>query len=182
MRSCSPTARRTAEQGDARLPAPPMLMFDRITHIDSTGGNFSRGVITAELDLNPDLWFYQCISSAIRSCPAAWGSTLCGRWSGSSCPGRDRPAADVRLAGNQVHRPGDSGQEAPRIPGRHQAAHALAAAIRTGHRDRQGGWRGHLCRRKPACWVDPGIGRHQIAVISVRDSCNVSIRQLRNVR
>ena len=47
-------------QGDARLPAPPMLMFDRITHIDGMGGEFSKGVITAELDLNPDLWFYQC--------------------------------------------------------------------------------------------------------------------------
>jgi len=47
-------------QGDARLPAPPMLMFDRITHIDGTGGEFGKGVVTAELDLNPDLWFYQC--------------------------------------------------------------------------------------------------------------------------
>ena len=47
-------------QLDARLPAPPMLMFDRITHIDGTSGEFGKGLITAELDLNPDLWFYQC--------------------------------------------------------------------------------------------------------------------------
>ena len=47
-------------QGDARLPAPPMLMFDRITHIDGTGGEFNKGLVKAELDLNPDLWFYQC--------------------------------------------------------------------------------------------------------------------------
>ena len=47
-------------QLDARLPAPPMLMFDRITNIDGAGGEFGKGIITAELDLNPDLWFYQC--------------------------------------------------------------------------------------------------------------------------
>lgn len=48
------------DQGDARLPAPPMLMFDRITHIEAEGGEYSRGYVTAELDLNPDLWFYKC--------------------------------------------------------------------------------------------------------------------------
>lgn len=37
-----------------------MLMFDRITHIDSVGGSFNRGEVTAELDVNPDLWFFKC--------------------------------------------------------------------------------------------------------------------------
>ena len=46
--------------GNARLPLPNMLMFDRITHIDDTGGKFGKGEITAELDINPDLWFFDC--------------------------------------------------------------------------------------------------------------------------
>jgi len=48
------------DQGDARLPAPPMLMFDRITRIENEGGEFDKGFVAAELDLNPDLWFYKC--------------------------------------------------------------------------------------------------------------------------
>ena len=47
-------------QMDARLPAPPMLMFDRITQIDDTGGDFGKGLVRAELDVNPDLWFFKC--------------------------------------------------------------------------------------------------------------------------
>ena len=46
--------------GNARLPAPPMLMFDRITKISDEGGQFGRGVIKAELDITPDLWFFEC--------------------------------------------------------------------------------------------------------------------------
>ncbi|WP_411832002.1 3-hydroxyacyl-[acyl-carrier-protein] dehydratase FabA [Pseudoxanthomonas mexicana] len=46
--------------GNARLPAPPMLMFDRITHIATEGGQYGKGVIRAELDIRPDLWFFAC--------------------------------------------------------------------------------------------------------------------------
>lgn len=46
--------------GNAKLPAPPMLMFDRITEISETGGANSKGVIRAELDITPDLWFFGC--------------------------------------------------------------------------------------------------------------------------
>src|SRR3546814_835655 len=46
--------------GNARLPLPPMLMFDRITQIASEGGAFGKGLIRAELDINPDLWFFSC--------------------------------------------------------------------------------------------------------------------------
>lgn len=46
--------------GNAQLPAPPMLMFDRITHIDSVGGAFDKGLIVAELDVKPELWFFDC--------------------------------------------------------------------------------------------------------------------------
>lgn len=47
-------------KGNAQLPAPPMLMFDRITRISSTGGSFGKGEIIAELDIKPDLWFFGC--------------------------------------------------------------------------------------------------------------------------
>src|SRR2546427_8450781 len=43
-----------------RLPLPPMLMFDRITHIDTDGGAHGLGEIVAELDIKPDLWFFDC--------------------------------------------------------------------------------------------------------------------------
>jgi 3-hydroxyacyl-[acyl-carrier protein] dehydratase/trans-2-decenoyl-[acyl-carrier protein] isomerase len=46
--------------GNAQLPAPPMLMFDRITAISETGGAFDKGFIRAELDVHPDLWFFPC--------------------------------------------------------------------------------------------------------------------------
>ena len=46
--------------GNARLPAPPMLMFDRITEISEEGGSHGTGVIRAELDIHPDLWFFAC--------------------------------------------------------------------------------------------------------------------------
>ena len=46
--------------GNPQLPLPPMLMCDRITHIDDTGGAFGKGLIEAELDIHPDLWFFPC--------------------------------------------------------------------------------------------------------------------------
>ena len=47
-------------KGNAQLPSPPMLMFDRITNINETGGVFQKGEIVAELDINPELWFFDC--------------------------------------------------------------------------------------------------------------------------
>ena len=46
--------------GNAKLPLPPMLMFDRITEIKDNGGEFKKGVIKAELDIKDDLWFFDC--------------------------------------------------------------------------------------------------------------------------
>ncbi|MCX4024879.1 3-hydroxyacyl-[acyl-carrier-protein] dehydratase FabA [Endozoicomonas sp. SM1973] len=46
--------------GNAQLPTPNMLMIDRITHIDEVGGAYGKGEIIAELDINPDLWFFSC--------------------------------------------------------------------------------------------------------------------------
>jgi 3-hydroxyacyl-[acyl-carrier protein] dehydratase/trans-2-decenoyl-[acyl-carrier protein] isomerase len=46
--------------GNAQLPLPPMLMFDRITHISDTGGLYGKGEMKAEFEINPDLWFFNC--------------------------------------------------------------------------------------------------------------------------
>ncbi len=47
-------------KGNAQLPSPPMLMFDRVTNINETGGLFNKGEIVAELDIKPELWFFDC--------------------------------------------------------------------------------------------------------------------------
>jgi 3-hydroxyacyl-[acyl-carrier protein] dehydratase/trans-2-decenoyl-[acyl-carrier protein] isomerase len=47
-------------EGNAQLPLPPMLMFDRITSIGESGGEHDRGHVRAELDVKPDLWFFSC--------------------------------------------------------------------------------------------------------------------------
>ena len=47
-------------EGNAKLPLPPMLMFDRITSIASEGGTFNKGNIKAELDIKNELWFFKC--------------------------------------------------------------------------------------------------------------------------
>ena len=47
-------------EGNAQLPLPPMLMFDRITRIAETGGEHSKGIVTAELEVKPQLWFFAC--------------------------------------------------------------------------------------------------------------------------
>jgi len=46
--------------GNAQLPSPPMLLFDRIIHIDDTGGQYGKGYIEAEFDIHPDQWFFAC--------------------------------------------------------------------------------------------------------------------------
>ncbi len=47
-------------EGNAQLPLPPMLMFDRITSVTESGGIYSKGEIVAELDINEKLWFFEC--------------------------------------------------------------------------------------------------------------------------
>lgn len=46
--------------GNAQLPLPPMLMFDRITKVSEEGGAYGKGVIEAEFDIKEDLWFFGC--------------------------------------------------------------------------------------------------------------------------
>ena len=46
--------------GNAKLPSPPMLMFDRITNIDEKSGIFKKGIVQAELDIKDKMWFFDC--------------------------------------------------------------------------------------------------------------------------
>ena len=81
--------------GNAQLPAPPMLMLDRITTIDVDGGAHKRGHIVAELDIRPDLWFFECHFPGDPVMPGCLGLDamwqLVGFWLGwSGSPGRGR--------------------------------------------------------------------------------------------
>jgi len=46
--------------GNAKLPSPPMLMFNRITNVQENKGKFSKGLIEAELDIHEKMWFFDC--------------------------------------------------------------------------------------------------------------------------
>lgn len=46
--------------GNAQLPLPPMLMFDRVTRINDDGGDYGKGEMVAEQDIKPDMWFFKC--------------------------------------------------------------------------------------------------------------------------
>ncbi len=81
--------------GNAQLPLPPMLMFDRITHISEDGGEHGKGQIIAELDVKPDLWFFEChfkgdpVMPGCLGLDAMWQLTgfFLG-WTGASGSGR----------------------------------------------------------------------------------------------
>jgi 3-hydroxyacyl-[acyl-carrier protein] dehydratase/trans-2-decenoyl-[acyl-carrier protein] isomerase len=92
--------------GNAQLPAPPMLMLDRITHIDVDGGAQKRGRIVAELDVRPDLWFFKCHFPGDPVMPGCLGLDamwqLVGFWLGwSGSPGRGRAlgVGEVKFTG-----------------------------------------------------------------------------------
>lgn len=90
----------------ARLPLPPMLMMDRITHIDGDGGPHGLGQIVAELDIHPDLWFFHChfesdpVMPGCLGLDALWqliGFFLC--WSGGPGRGRALGVSEVKFSG-----------------------------------------------------------------------------------
>lgn len=92
-------------EGNAKLPAPPMLMLDRITQIDDTGGAYEKGQIIAELDVNPDLWFFGChfigdpVMPGCLGLDAMW--QLVGFWLGwSGGKGRGRAlGGEIKFTG-----------------------------------------------------------------------------------
>ncbi len=92
--------------GNAQLPVPPMLMFDRITHISATDGPHGKGSLVAELDINPDLWFFGCHFIGDPVMPGCLGLDAMWQlvgfflgWSGAPGRGRALGAGEVRFAG-----------------------------------------------------------------------------------
>ena len=82
--------------GNAKLPLPPMLMFDRITQITTEGGEYGKGELTAELDVHPGLWFLSAISKATLLCPGVLALTPCGNCLGFILAGRALRVRAVR--------------------------------------------------------------------------------------
>ena len=92
--------------GNARLPLPPMLMFDRITHISDTGGSAGKGQIIAELDINPELWFFDCHFESDPVMPGCLGLDAMWQligfylgWIGGPGRGRALGSGEVKFTG-----------------------------------------------------------------------------------
>jgi len=92
--------------GNAQLPAPPMLMFDRITQIASTGGSHGKGHIEAELDIKSDLWFFDCHFIGDPVMPGCLGLDAMWQlvgfflgWSGAPGRGRALGVGEVKFTG-----------------------------------------------------------------------------------
>ena len=92
--------------GNAKLPSPPMLMFDRITEISTEGGAYGKGIIRAELDIRPDLWFFACHFDGDPVMPGCLGLDamwqLCGfylPWLGEPGRGRALGVGEVKFTG-----------------------------------------------------------------------------------
>jgi 3-hydroxyacyl-[acyl-carrier protein] dehydratase/trans-2-decenoyl-[acyl-carrier protein] isomerase len=95
-------------QGNAQLPLPPMLMFDRIIEVDETGGAHGKGLVRAELAVKPDLWFFAChfkndpVMPGCLGLDALW--QLCGfflGWLGQPGRGRALGVGEVKFS-NQI--------------------------------------------------------------------------------
>jgi 3-hydroxyacyl-[acyl-carrier protein] dehydratase / trans-2-decenoyl-[acyl-carrier protein] isomerase len=92
--------------GNAQLPLPPMLMFDRIININSDGGEHGRGVVQAELDINPDLWFFACHFEGDPVMPGCLGLDALWQlvgfflgWRGGPGKGRALGSGEVKFTG-----------------------------------------------------------------------------------
>ena len=93
-------------EGRSKLPAPPMLMMDRITTINDDGGEFGKGYIEAELDIKKDLWFFDCHFKGDPVMPGCLGLDAMWQavgywlgWTGSYGKGRALGVGDVRFTG-----------------------------------------------------------------------------------
>jgi len=92
--------------GNARLPVGNMLMLDRITEINDHGGKHGRGQILAELDINPELWFFDCHFPGDPVMPGCLGLDALWQlvgfflgWRGFPGKGRALGSGEVKFAG-----------------------------------------------------------------------------------
>jgi len=92
--------------GNAQLPLPPMLMFDRIVEINENGGKYGKGEIIAELDVQTDLWFFDCHFKGDPVMPGCLGVDAMWQlvgfflgWMGGPGKGRALGAGEVKFTG-----------------------------------------------------------------------------------
>ncbi|PIE44734.1 MAG: 3-hydroxyacyl-[acyl-carrier-protein] dehydratase FabA [Gammaproteobacteria bacterium] len=92
--------------GNAQLPMPPMLMFDRIVKITEDGGTYGNGEIIAEMDVNPDLWFFACHFEGDPVMPGCLGLDAMWQllgfflgWKGGLGRGRALGSGEVKFTG-----------------------------------------------------------------------------------
>jgi 3-hydroxyacyl-[acyl-carrier protein] dehydratase/trans-2-decenoyl-[acyl-carrier protein] isomerase len=92
--------------GNAKLPLPPMLMLDRILNMDETSGAYGKGEVLAELDINPDLWFFECHFKDDPVMPGCLGLDAMWQlvgfwlgWTGGKGRGRALGVGEVKFTG-----------------------------------------------------------------------------------
>ena len=97
--------------GNAKLPLPPMLMFDRITEINDNNGAFNKGSLKAELDIKNDLWFFDCHFKGDPVMPGCLGLDAMWQllgfyllWEGNSGIGRALGAGEVKFFGQVLQK------------------------------------------------------------------------------
>ena len=93
-------------EGNAKLPAPNMLMMDRITTISADGGQFGKGHMMAELDIYPSLWFFDCHFPGDPVMPGCLGLDAMWQlvgfflgWGGHPGKGRALGVGEVKFTG-----------------------------------------------------------------------------------
>ena len=93
-------------EGNAKLPLPPMLMFDRISEINEKNGDYKKGFVRAELDIKDDLWFFDCHFRGDPVMPGCLGLDAMWQlvgfylgWSGELGKGRALGVGAVKFTG-----------------------------------------------------------------------------------
>ena len=96
--------------GNARLPSPPMLMFDRITKITENGGSYDKGYVEAELDIKKNLWFFDCHFKTDPVMPGCLGLDAMWQlvgfflgWIGNPGKGRALGVGEVKFTGEVLN-------------------------------------------------------------------------------